>query len=221
MNRPHDMGGRFGDGPVTPAPDGISGYDAPWHRTALGLTLAAGGLGAWSIDAARHAREILPDYANRSYYDKWTAALADLLVARGLVTPAELAAGDADLAPLSAKALTTDKVANVLTRGTPYTRSGPAPTFAPGDPVRTRAQPENAAVPGGHIRLPAYAAGRTGRIILVHGAHVFPDCNAHDLGENPEPLYTVAFKAGDLWDAPENPKDEVTLDLWQSYLDPA
>jgi nitrile hydratase len=41
------------------------------------------------------------------------------------------------------------------------------------------------------------------------------------LGEAPEPLYSVGFYARDLWDTAENPEDEVVLDLWQSYLEPA
>ena len=221
MSRPHDMGGRRGDGSVVPTPDGFSPYDAPWHRTALGLTLAAGGTGAWTIDAARAARERLPDYATLSYYEKWIAALADLLVAKSLVTAEELASGTDRAAPLSPRALTADRVAGVLARGTPYARPGAAPAFAPGTTVKTRTPPENAFVPGGHIRLPAYAAGKTGRILLSHGAHVFPDRNAHGLGEGAEPLYTVAFRAADLWPDAEHPADEVTLDLWESYLAPA
>jgi hypothetical protein len=69
--------------------------------------------------------------------------------------------------------------------------------------------------------LPSYARGKTGWIIQHHGAHVFPDSNAHRLGEAPEPLYSVGFYAQDLWDNAENPEDEVVLDLWQSYLEPA
>ncbi len=69
--------------------------------------------------------------------------------------------------------------------------------------------------------MPAYAAGATGRVLRCHGAHVLPDSHAHGLGEAPEPLYTVVFEAGALWATPENPRDEVTLDLWQSYLEPA
>ena len=218
MSRPHDMGGRFGDGPVTPTPEGFAPYDAPWHRKALGLTVAAGGLGAWNIDAARHAREVLPGYARLSYYEKWIAALADLLVARGLVTPAELAQGDAGAAPRHDRALRAENVPALLARGSPYTRPGPAPAFRPGDRVRTRAIADNAHAGGGHIRLPQYAAGKTGRVIRSHGPHVFPDKNAHGLGEAPEPLYTVAFTAADLWAKPEHPGDEVTLDLWESYL---
>ncbi|MCX8509204.1 MAG: nitrile hydratase subunit beta [Rhodobacteraceae bacterium] len=221
MSRPHDMGGQKGHGRVTPEADGIARHAAPWHRKALALTLAAGGIGAWTIDRSRHAREMLPGYAQLSYYEKWLAALADLLVEKGLVSRAELSAGRAEPAPLSPRAFTADKVALALARGTPYLRPGPAPAFAIGDRVKTRASAENAHVPGGHIRLPASMAGKLGRVILSHGAHVFPDSNAHGLGEAPEPLYTVAFRATDLWPDAEDPGDEVTADLWQSYLVPA
>jgi nitrile hydratase len=58
-------------------------------------------------------------------------------------------------------------------------------------------------------------------VVLYHGTHVLPDSNAHGLGEAAEPLYAVALRAADLWEHTENPKDEVILDLWQSYLAPA
>ncbi|WP_284163518.1 nitrile hydratase subunit beta [Frigidibacter sp. SD6-1] len=220
MTRPHDMGGQSG-GRVIPAPDGIPAYDAPWHRTALGLTLAAGGLGGWTIDESRAARERLKDYPRFSYYEKWIAALAGLLVEKGFVTEEELAAGTAVQAPLSPRAFMIEKVAPALARGTPYSRPGPAPRFAVGDRVTTRRPAANAFVGRGHTRLPAYAEGKPGRVILSHGPHVFPDRNAHGLGEAPEPLYTILFRAADLWEAPEDPEDEVTLDLWESYLVPA
>ena len=79
----------------------------------------------------------------------------------------------------------------------------------------------NAFVAGGHTRLPSYAAGAVGRILHHHGAHVLPDANAHGRGESPEHLYTVVFDAAELWGAPERAGDEVTCDLWQSYLEPA
>jgi nitrile hydratase len=213
------MGGGRCAKAVVPTADGPSPYDAPWHRKALGLTLAAGGLGAWSIDAARHAREMLPDYGALSYYEKWLAALADLLVARGLIAADDLAHPPVGSpAVLHPKALRADRVAEVLARGSPYQRPGPVPAFEVGQGVRTRAVPGNALVKGGHTRLPRYAAGKTGRILLSHGCHVFPDSNAHARGEAPEPLYTVIFAAADLWGAAEGAGDEVTLDLWQSYL---
>lgn len=223
MTRVHDMGGRWGDGPVTPEHQGMAAVGAEWQRRALALTIAAGGLGEWSIDSSRHAREGLApqDYARFSYYEKWIAALADLLVARGLVTEAELNSGVADAAPPHPRLLRAEAVAPALARGTPYARPGAPPAFAPGERVRTRLPARNIHVPGGHTRLPAYAAGHVGRILLLHGPHVFPDTNAHGLGECPEPLYTVAFAARDLWGEAEAEGDEVTLDLWESYLERA
>ena len=84
--------------------------------------------------------------------------------------------------------------------------------------MRTRQFAENTFVSGGHTRLPTYAAGAQGKILRYQGTHVLPDSSAHGRGEAAEPLYAVAFAASALWRHPENPDDEVVLDLWQSYL---
>ena len=102
-----------------------------------------------------------------------------------------------------------------------WLRDGAAPRFAVGDRVRTRRPARNVDVPGGHTRLPGYAAGVVGEVILLHGCHVLPDAHAHGLGERPEPLYSVRFDAGVLWGAPERAGDTVSCDLWESYLEPA
>ncbi|MEL6621213.1 MAG: nitrile hydratase subunit beta [Pseudomonadota bacterium] len=224
MTRIHDMGGRFGDGRVKPEPEDVK-FHADWHPRALALTLACGMLGQWNLDMMRRAREGLAptDYARFAYYEKWLAALADMLVEVGLVTCAELAGeAAAEPSPLSERRVGPEVVTTILARGGPATRdSAVTARFQPGDSVRTRHLAENTTVPGGHTRLPAYAAGRTGRIVRQHGSHVLPDSNAHGNGEAPEPLYAVAFAARDLWAHPENPLDEVVLDLWQGYLSPA
>jgi len=224
VTRVHDMGGRFGDGAVVPEDESVI-FHADWHPRAMAVTVATGPLGQWNIDMSRHARERLApkDYARFSYYEKWMAALANLLVERGLVTRDELAgAAEAGPSPLADKVLTRARVAEVLARGGPVERpSAVKPLFAAGDAVVTRAQAENAAVPGGHTRLPGYAAGARGRILRLHGSHVFPDSNAHGQGEAPEPLYAVVFPASELWAHPEHPDDEVVVDLWQSYLSAA
>ncbi len=75
--------------------------------------------------------------------------------------------------------------------------------------------------PDGHTRLPRYARGRTGVIERLHGAHVFPDSNAHGRGEDPRPLYTVRFTAQELWGEAADPRDGVRLDLWEPYLERA
>lgn len=223
MSRVHDMGGRFGDGPVNPEDDAVFAQD--WHARALALTLAAGALGQWNIDVSRHARERLSpkDYTRFSYYEKWMGGLAELLVESGVVTREELQSGKADgTSALADRKLLVDKVAAALSAGGPADRpSEVAAQFKPGDRVKLRPRSANDMVAGGHTRLPGYAAGAEGEVVIYHGTHVFPDSNAHRLGEAAEPLYAVAVKAADLWSAPENPADEVVLDLWQSYLEPA
>jgi len=236
MTRVHDMGGRFGDGPVDPGAPDDPLYAEAWHARALAVTLASGALGQWNLDMSRRARESLPpkEYASFSYYEKWVAAVADLLVETGVVTRDELATAAADESvpsgetgrreahPLAARALRAENVAAALAKGSPVNRRfDGTPAFAAGQAVRTVRPAANRMVDGGHTRLPIYAAGATGRVLRCHGAHVFPDAHAHGLGEAPEPLYTVVFPAGELWAHPENPRDEVTLDLWQSYLEPA
>lgn len=220
MSRVHDMGGRFGDGPVDPNDDATFVKD--WHAKALALNLACGSLGQWNIDASRHARECLSpkDYSRFSYYEKWMAGMADLLVDKGVVTEAELNAGQAQGgSELASRMLKAEAVAPGLAKGSPADRAvQSAPGFEPGQTVQTRAIARNDLVEGGHTRLPAYAAGKTGRIVMCHGSHVFPDTNAHYLGEQPEYLYAVAFSAETLWGRAEAEGDEVILDIWQSYL---
>lgn len=210
MTRVHDMGGRFGDGPIEIGQPDYPEFTQDWHPRALALTLASGALGKWSIDMARRAREqVSPtDYARFTYYEKWMAGLADLLVETGALSREDLA-GDGDLQAqaLSERALKADRVAEVLAKGAPADRAiEDAPMFAIGDAVRTIRPAANRVVEGGHTRLPAYAAGVVGRVVRYHGAHVFPDTNAHGLGEAPAPLYAVAFAAKVLWAAPGAPQ---------------
>ena len=221
MSRLHDMGGRFGDGPVVPEPEDVR-FHADWHPRAMALTLAAGTLGQWNLDQSRHARECLApqDYARFSYYEKWMGGLAKVLVETGAVTLEELAGKvEPSPSPLSDRSLKAENVDAVLAKGGPADRpSDIEPLFEAGDPVITRPLPENMTVSGGHTRLPGYAAGAMGRIVRYHGTHVLPDSSAHGQGDAAEPLYAVAFPAAELWAHPEHPKDEVVVDLWQSYL---
>jgi nitrile hydratase subunit beta len=224
MTRVHDMGGRFGDGPVVPDAKGDPVFEKDWHARALAVTLASGALGKWNIDVSRHARERLSpkDYTRFSYYEKWISGLADLLVETGVLTLEDLKGEGGDAPhPLAHKAMTAEAVPGVLAKGGPADRpSNVAPAIVVGQAVRTARPAANRLVDGGHTRLPAYAQGAVGRVLLMHGAHVLPDSNAHGLGEAPEPLYAVVFPATERWADAESPDDEVVLDLWQSYLEP-
>jgi nitrile hydratase subunit beta len=69
----------------------------------------------------------------------------------------------------------------------------------------------------GHTRLPEYARGKRGVILNYRGAHIFPDDSASG-NERAQHLYTVSFKATELWGADANPNDSVSLELWEDYL---
>ena len=223
LTRIHDMGGRFGHGPIKSSPLQNPVFEQPWHARALAMTLAAGALGRWNLDASRHSRERLPphDYARFSYYEKWLAALVELLVRQNVVARDELA-DPGTIAPLALdeSALRGPEVADALAKVVPTTREADLkPCFPVGCKVRTRRPSGNKIVSGGHTRLPLYAAGCIGKIEKCHGNHVFPDSNAHFLGEAPEPLYSVSFESSELWGGEKNnSRDEIIIDLWESYL---
>ncbi len=218
MNGPHDLGGRPGFGPVQPEADAPV-FHAGWEERALGLTLCAGALGLWTLDESRHARESLPTetYLNSSYYEIWILGLEALLLRHGLVSPEELS-GSAPPAPAAPHGiLAADRVPATLARGGPSDRAiDTPPRFRAGDRVRARVLDTR-----GHNRLPRYVQGRIGTVEADRGGFVFPDANAHGRGEAPQRLYTVVFAAQDLWGPEADPADAVSVDAWESYLEPA
>ena len=58
MNGAQDLGGMMGFGRIDREPD-EPWFHADWERRALGLTLAMGATGQWTIDMSRAARESL------------------------------------------------------------------------------------------------------------------------------------------------------------------
>ena len=213
-----DLGGQPGYGPVTPEPEGEL-FHASWEPRALALTLAMGATGSWNIDASRAMRETLPNYRDLSYYQVWLAALEQLMLQRGQVFPDEIASGEMrhPAAPV-ARVLQAGNVPAVLAKGAPTERAAASPArFAVGQAVRMHIGKADH-----HTRLPGYVKGRRGTIEHVHGAHVFADANAEGLGEQPQWLYTVVFEEAELWgDAAPRQNLSVSVDAWESYLEPA
>jgi nitrile hydratase len=218
MNGPQDLGGQMGFGPVAPEKDEPV-FHAEWERRAMALTLAMAGTREWNIDVTRQARESLPpaQYLASSYYEIWIGGLCKLMLTQGLVTEGEIASGKMAVPPKKvAGKLLAENVAKALARGGPTSRPDPSPRFKPGDKVRTRNMH-----PVTHTRLPRYLRGHTGEIAHSHGAHVFPDSNAQRKGEAPQPLYTVRFSSREIWGEARHPRDTISADLWESYLEPA
>ena len=213
------MGGARGFGSVRPEPNEPP-FHTEWERRAFALTLAMAMPGGWNIDMSRAARENRSpqDYLSKSYYEIWLAGLERLMAERGLVERDEIDAGRALHPPAPIKArLSPGDVAQVLYRGAPTGREPKAPArFKVGDRVRARTIDAPT-----HTRLPRYVRGHAGVVELVHGCHVFPDSNALGAGEDPQWLYTVCFEGTELWGAGADPSARVSVDAWDSYLEPA
>ncbi|MEO7854436.1 MAG: nitrile hydratase subunit beta [Rubrivivax sp.] len=212
-----DLGGEEGHGPVVPEPEAQL-FHAAWEARALAITLAAGGMGAWNIDMSRAARETLPRYRQSSYYRIWLDALEKLLAERGFVSADELGAGHSlHTGPPPPRVLQAAAVGTALARGSPTQRVAAQPQrFQLGDRVRACSGPF-----AHHTRLPAYARQHNGVIARVHGCHVFADAHAQGQGEQPQWLYSVAFHAAELWGAQGDAGQTVSIDAWESYLEPA
>lgn len=203
-----DLGAEDGHGAVMQEPEGEL-FHAPWEARTLALTLALGATGLWNLDMSRAARETLVNYRDLSYYERWLAALEKLVSQSGILK------GHAAAPP---RVLRAEWVAAALARGTPTARPAERPArFAVGHAVRTRAEQ-----PAHHTRLPGYARGKIGTVTRVHGAHVLPDANAMGLGECPQWLYTIAFDERELWgEGLPAQRSTLSLDAWESYLEPA
>ncbi|HEX6082808.1 MAG TPA: nitrile hydratase subunit beta [Methylomirabilota bacterium] len=222
MDGIHDLGGMQGFGPVE-REENEPVFHAAWEAAVLAMMRAGGARGLFNIDEFRHGIERMAPahYLRATYYEKWLDGVTRVLVEKGVIGAEELAARRAffDQRP---DARATEAVTGALPARVPANpgwvqdviREGTAaPRFAPGDRVLTRQMH-----PHGHTRLPRYARGKRGVIHCCHGVHVFPDTNAHGGGEQPQPLYSVRFDAGELWGESAEPNQVVHIDLWESYL---
>ena len=88
----HDMGGvsKFLCEPIDKSVHGLT----PFDREVDALRGVLGAKGVMSVDELRRGIEAIPeaDYFRLSYYQKWIRSIAATLVARGVISEAELAA---------------------------------------------------------------------------------------------------------------------------------
>jgi nitrile hydratase subunit beta len=218
MNGVHDLGGMHGFGPIV-REENEPLFHADWEARLRAIDRLVLQQEYFTIDAHRYGIERMApvDYLRATYYERWLASFEYNLIHEGLIAADEF---DARIeffrqhpdSPPRQDAIPTPPAP----RERPKSPQPPTPRFAVGDSVVTRN-----VHPVGHTRLPRYARGKQGTIHRLHGSHTFPDTNAHGLGENPQPVYSVRFEARELWGDSAEPRGVVYLDLWDSYLYPA
>lgn len=219
MNGIHDMGGMHGMGPLQTEDDGPV-FHTRWEARVFALRRAMGAWKRWNIDTTRYEIERMApsEYLSLSYYARQFVAFSKMLIESGFVTEAEIATGTAaEGQPKLTPALTVQKALALVANGVPTSRDiAIAPRFQEKQRVRSRN-----VHPVGHTRLPRYARDKAGVIHRDHGVFVFPDTNAHFLGEKPQHVYSVRFAARELWGEQASPRDSVYVDMWEDYLEPA
>ena len=221
MNGIHDMGGLQDMGPVQREPNEPV-FHAPWEaRVYAMMRVLRSQRGLWNLDASRRGIESLPpiDYLRMSYYERWFTWMRQTLVASGNVTAAELEAGRAAAGSTrrAAPLVTADAAPAFAERRGSAMRDAPSVArFKPGDIVCARNMH-----PAHHTRVPRYIRGKCGDVMVDRGVFVFPDTNAHQQGEQPQHLYSVRFRARELWGDAASSRDSVYVDLWDSYLERA
>lgn len=203
MNGVHDMGGMDGFGPI-PIEQDEPVFHAEWEGRvwAIFLTLLP------RLRGFRHAIERIPApiYLTSSYWERWLNAMMALLVEKGLLTREELISRGTYPIALTQPAARPKEALRTAPRKTARFRKGD----------RVVARNIN---PAGHTRLPRYVRGKHGVIHRDWGVYTFPDSSVHNAGEREQHVYSVGFKARELWGEGLPHRDTVRIDLWEDYLD--
>lgn len=219
MNGVHDLGGMHGFGPIV-REESEPLFHARWEAQVRAITVIARSEGYFNIDAFRYGIERMDPahYLRAPYFERWLASTERNFLERGFLTSDELD----ERTEYLRRHPEADRPRGAATAPTPEPPDEranpqlPASQFAVGDAVIARNIHSS-----GHTRLPRYARGKRGIVQRLHGSQIFPDTNALGLGENPQPLYSVCFDARELWGDSAEPRQSVSLDLWESYLEPA
>jgi len=90
--------------------------------------------------------------------------------------------------------------------------------FKAGDRVRVRV-----GAPPGHFRTPTYIQGKVGAVERLHGDYRNPESLAYGGDGLPKrPLYLVRFAQPHVWPKyPGAPRDQLLMDIFEHWLEPA
>ena len=213
MNGAHDVGGMQDMGPVRPEHNEPV-FHAEWEKRVFALFNAVDV--EWPL--RRTQIELIPpaEYLRMSYYERWLAALQQILIETGMATPAEIESGKAVGKAAAGHHVLT--AAEVPSWNVPDTSPKLTATahFHPGQRVRARNLN-----PVGHTRLPRYVRGKLGTIERDGDVEALQDSDIQGLGPKQQHVYTVRFAARELWGDRASPHDYVYAALWEGYLESA
>ena len=228
QRRVHDIGGVEGWGSVPYDPEEPVFHD-DWERRVFGLMFQVLPHTAKRPGEFRHALERLAaeDYfCSDGYYGRWRSAMEVLLDEYGHVDKAELD-GRLGAAPGTSPGYRVEGVAEIDPKHLPPNRVTSKPErrtvrreleepsqFRVGDRVVAAGNDEM-----GHTRLPEYVRNVPGTVVKIHPAEVLPDSTAHDLGDRPQHVLCVAYRAKDLWGETAEEGVVINVDLYENYLE--
>ncbi len=222
MDGVHDMGGMHGFGKVSEPGDELA-YHERWEPRVFATQMLVGLEGLGAGPGGRAVREEMDParYLAASYYERWLYSAEQRLLRKGTIAPGDvermmerLSSGES-MPQHQDEAMAERMLENLRTRDP----MGPPPEearFAPGQRVRVKRMH-----PRGHTRCPRYVRGALGVVEAVRGADRLPDRAVYGEKVAREPVYSVGFSSTELWGPSDEPAWMVSLDLWDSYLEPA
>jgi nitrile hydratase subunit beta len=213
MNGVHDMGGMQDMGPIAAEKDGPV-FHADWERRVFALFNAVDV--EWPY--LRTQIELIPpaEYLRMSYYERWLAALPNILINIGMASAAEVESGNAIGGTNSKWHVLT--VAEVATWDVPEPATAARITAPTQLHVGQRVRARNLN-PQGHTRLPRYVRGKLGTIARDAGVEKLQDTDVQGLGPKQQHVFMVRFDARELWGDQASPHDSVYVALWEGYLE--
>jgi nitrile hydratase len=226
VNGPHDLGGLPGLGPI-PDKELESPFREDWERQAFAMSVAGVVGGSFGVDDHKTAVEGLHPiaYMSMHYWEQWLYATEVCFTNAGAFSRADVDRRVAELAedpaapqPPGANRELEESLERFISRGVPQISLERERRFAAGEVVRVRSLRVE---PGRtHTSLPAYVQGRLGTVELCHRPEPLGDAIVAGEGVVPEFVYTVRFGCAELW--PDgDPRSDVRVDLFESYLEPA
>jgi len=218
MNGVHDMGGMHGMGPIE-YEQHEPVFHEEWEGRVYALTRVLRLGPKWNVDMSRFSIEQIPPvrYLASSYYERWLLGLERRLLESGVLSPEELADGQARPGGVPVPRMAAAEVrASFQPWHAPQPEADAPPRFRVGERVLARKLN-----PRTHTRLPRYVRGRAGVVDRDLGVQNLPDSRVARQDPKPQHVYSVRFTARELWGPDASSRDALYIDLWDDYLDSA